>query len=236
MSTTTPPGGAAVAQQELIYPLVITLDTDGAACVSGCTEDGVWFRPEPVTAVQVQADDALYQYFRPVLVGLTPSHESDARPEDRFVARAASPAGDALSGFERDALLQKIADASVEEAFAGGRSVGVVELRVRRVYAQRATGGKTFLRLEFADATDEVFDWIIRDIQLLQAFPDPAAAHDELDRLTTRIAGVPRHVSIGLTKPNGRFPGRFRGCHPLVVGMHGIDQDLGRVPRASGTA
>jgi hypothetical protein len=225
-----------MVQQVLLYPLVITRDTDGGACVSGCTEDGLWFRPEPVTADEVEGTDPLYQYFRPVHVGLSASHERDARPEDRNIAMAASPAGQALSEAERDNLLRKVADPSVEDAFAGERSVGVVELTARRVYAQRSTGGRTFLRLEFSDSPGKAFDWIIRDVQLLRAFPEPGAARAELEELSAVVAAAPRFVSVGLTKPDGRFPGRFRGCHPLVVGLHGIVRDLEGLGHASGAA
>ena len=218
----------AAGQQETLIPLVITLDTESGACVSGLTRDGRWLRPEPVTVEQVSPDNALYRYFHPVTVGMSASHAADARPEDRDIVRPAEPAGPALPAAQRVALLDRFADPSVAEAFSGSRSVGVVRVQVHRLHWQRSTGGKNFLRMEFADPLGEIHDWIVRDIQLLQAFPHPQSqvGTSTLETFLGHLAAEPIYISVGLTKPNGRFPGRFRGCHPLVVGVHGATGHL----------
>ncbi|MFY9806455.1 MAG: hypothetical protein WAK86_04215 [Pseudonocardiaceae bacterium] len=220
----------AAIQRETLIPLVITLDTEGGACVSGATLDGRWFRPEPVTVEQVSPDNPLYQYYRPVAVELSASHAADARPEDRDIVRPAEPAGAPLPAAEREDLVNTLADASVAEAFSGLRSVGMLRVQVQRLYRQRSTGGKVFLRMEFADPVGDVYDWIVRDIQLLQPFSDPTSpdAASLLEAFLVHLATEPIYISVGLTKPNGRFPGRFRGCHPLVVGVHGATEHLPR--------
>ncbi|MFD7424404.1 hypothetical protein ACFV6M_28730 [Streptomyces californicus] len=81
---------------------------------------------------------------------------------------------------------------------------------------QRSTGGRTFLRLEFTDNTGERFDWIVRDVRLLDAGPGEIA-------LPVGPEAPLLYAAVGLTHPNHRFPGRFRGCHPLVVGLHPAD-------------
>ncbi|MCG0287988.1 hypothetical protein [Streptomyces sp. PSAA01] len=194
-----------------LLPLAVTLDAGGGACVAGLDLDGRWIRPEPVTAEQV-GPEGPYAFFHPVRIGLGPSTEPDARPEDRAVIAPPRPAGPALDPAMRERLLKDTADATVEKAFAGERSAGLVPADVRRVYGRRATGGRSFLRLEFTDASGAEHDWIVRDARLVRAFPAP------LEGPLPDLAG-PCFLSIGLTKPNGRFPGRFRGCHPLVVGV-----------------
>lgn len=223
----TDPEQGTVAD-ETIFPLVITLDTDNTACVSGATSDGRWLRPEPVQFDEVSGPAPLYQYFTPVTVGLSASRADDARPEDRHLARAAVNAGLSLSIDERGELLAELADASVEEAFAGLRSVGVVRVEAQRLYRQRSTGGKRFVRLAFTDATGAAYDWIVRDIRFLTPFPDPAHPDDAdwLEGFAAELTAGPFHMSVGLTKPTGRFPGQFRGCHPLVVGVHGATEEL----------
>ncbi|MEU8588291.1 hypothetical protein AB0C59_15025 [Streptomyces sp. NPDC048664] len=196
---------------ETFLPLAVTLDTDGGACVAGLDADGRWIRPEPVTADEV-GPEGPYAFFRPVRLGLGPSTEPDARPEDRAVRTPPRPAGEALGAAARARLLRDSADAGVEAAFAGERSAGLVAVQVRRLYGRPSTGGRSFLRMEFTDASGAEHDWIVRDRRLVRRFPAP---HQDPP---PDLAG-PCFLSIGLTKPNGRFPGRFRGCHPLVVGV-----------------
>ncbi|WP_030241107.1 hypothetical protein [Streptomyces sp. NRRL S-350] len=203
---------------DTLVPLAVTLDADGGACVAGLDADGRWIRPEPVTAGEV-GPDGPYAFFRPVRIGLGPSTEADARPEDRTVLEAPRPAGQALDAAARERLLNETADATVAEAFAGERSAGLVLATVRRIYGRRSTGGRSFLRVEFTDASGAEYDWIVRDWRLVRRFPAP------VEGPLPGSAG-PCFLSIGLTKPNGRFPGRFRGCHPLVVGVHSERGDV----------
>jgi hypothetical protein len=214
--------------EETIFPLVITLDTDNTACVSGATPDRRWLRPEPVLFEEVSGATPLYQYFQPVTIELAASRADDARPEDRHVVGAATHAGAPLSLDDQGELLVKMTDASVDQAFAGLRSVGVVHVEARRLYRQRSTGGKRFVRLAFTDTTGVEYDWIVRDVRFLAPFPDPAHPDDAdwLEGFAARLKAEPFYMSIGLTKPTGRFPGQFRGCHPLVVGVHGATEEL----------
>jgi hypothetical protein len=207
-----------------LVPLAVTLAEGGDACVAGLTADGAWLRPEPVTAGQVSGADPAYAFFRSVSLVLAPSAEPDARSEDRAVVSGPWP-GVPLVGSARSELLRKHADADVEEAFRGERSTGLVAARPTRLRHRRATGGRTFLRLTFTDASGTGYDWIVRDVRLLHD-PAFAAGVADPDDVAPALAGPhapPLYLAVGLTKPNGRFPGRFRGCHPLVVGVHPAD-------------
>jgi hypothetical protein len=56
-----------------------------------------------------------------------------------------------------------------------------------------------------------------RRIRYGDALSQRFAAH-----MVALFARVDTFLALGLTKPNHRFPGRFRGCHPLVVGIHTV--------------
>ncbi len=221
-SGTAAPGSGTAAGAELpsemteFVPLAVTLDGAGGACVAGVTAEGRWLRPEPVTAAQVAGPDPVYAVHHPVRLPLGPATGDGARPEDRAAAGAPRRAGPPAEPARRAALLAAVADPDVATAFAGGRSAGLVAVRPLGYRHQRSTGGRTFLRLEFTDNTGERFDWIVRDVRLLDAGPGEIAlpAGPEAPLL---------YAAVGLTHPNHRFPGRFRGCHPLVVGLHPAD-------------
>ncbi|MEU6021895.1 hypothetical protein [Micromonospora sp. NPDC047134] len=204
-----------------LVPLAVTLAEGEGACVAGLTDDGSWLRPEPVTAAQVTGEDPVYDFFRVVTLDLGAGTEPDARPEDRAVLADPRP-GAFVPQARRAALLRRYTDATVEEAFGGERSAGLVEVRPLRLHHRRATGGRTFLRLTFVDACDTEYDWIVRDVRMLRDFATAADPDDVAPALAGPDAPA-LFLAVGLTKPNGRFPGRFRGCHPLVVGVHPAD-------------
>ncbi len=204
-----------------LVPLAVTLADGEAACVAGLSDDGAWLRPEPIAAGQVTGDDPVYDFFRPVGLDLAPSVEPDARPEDRAVVTGPHP-GASVPAPQRAALLRAHADHTVEDAFRGERSTGLVQVRPLRLRHRRATGGRTFLRLTFTDASGTEYDWIVRDVRLLRDLA-PGADADDLAPALAGPQAPALYLAIGLTKPNGRFPGRFRGCHPLVVGVHPAD-------------
>ncbi|MFI6287523.1 hypothetical protein ACIBCM_22725 [Streptomyces sp. NPDC051018] len=215
-----------------IVPLAVTLDTEGGACVAGVGADRRWIRPEPVAAGQVTGGDPVYAMHRPVLLALGPAAGPAVRPEDRSVHGTPRSAGPGLGPAEQSALLAAVADPDVGTAFAGERSAGLVAVRPLRWYRRRSTGGRTFLRLEFTDRSGERFDWIVRDVRLL-------GADGRAPRLPALPAGpeAPEvYAAVGLTHPNGRFPGRFRGCHPLVVGLHPADGSPLTTTSLEGTA
>lgn len=207
-----------------LIPLAVTFDADGGACVAGLDTGGAWIRPEPVRVEEV-GPERPYAFFQPVRIGLGPSAEPDARPEDRTVSSPPQPVGEILGAPAREQLLKNTADPTVTEAFANERSAGLVRAEVCRVYGRRSTGGRSFLRLEFTDDSGTEYDWIVRDWRAVRQFPNPVDGP---------LPDLPGHcfLAVGLTKPNGRFPGRFRGCHPLVVGVHSERGDA----RVFGTA
>ncbi|HEX3763100.1 MAG TPA: hypothetical protein VHW23_30595 [Kofleriaceae bacterium] len=200
-------------------PLAITRADDREGCVGAVTSEGQWFRPQPVTADDVDPDRGIYRYGRWYEADVVPAFDADARPEDhQLVGPVRELAGGAALAWP--ALVRP----SIADALDDDRSLGLVRARIVQLYARRSLGKKTFLRAVFCDDTGERYDWIVPEVAFGQlAWPhvaDTVLAPGWAADLVGFLARAQTYVTVGLTRPNGRFPGKFRGCHPLVVGLH----------------
>jgi hypothetical protein len=207
-----------------ILPMAITRADETHACVGALTAEGTWVRPEPVTLDDVAGSTSAWRYRHWTRAVLAPPVVDDPRPEDRALKGEAELAGPWSASRCRE-FADRYVDATVSEALSGYRSLGMVYARLHRVYVRRATRGREFVRFVFSDATGEEFDWIVPDI----AASIPLRAQVRDGQLPGPVAERTREVlqqhgplllALGLTRPNNRFPGKFRGCHPLVVGVH----------------
>jgi len=207
-------------------PLAITQADDRHSCVGAITDAGWWVRPEPVTLTEVESPNSPYRYFYWTVAALESSSSLDARPEDRDIQREEgelrrlSP----LPESDRLPFLLNHLDKNVGTAFTNERSLGLVEVSVHNIYLKRSTGGRNFIRAEFSDTSGSIYDWIIPEI----AFGRTVRTHICEGNIETKYAlclisafkEARTFFTVGLTKPNFRFPGQFRGCNPLVVGIH----------------
>jgi hypothetical protein len=216
---------------QLVLPMAITRADDTSACVGALTADGRWVRPEPVALAQV-ADRATsaWRYRRWVAVRLAAPTVADPRPEDRTLLGEPVPGEQWPAGRCRD-WAGRFADSTVVTALAGERSLGLVSATLHRVYVKAATRGRLFTRFVFSDRTGTEYDWIVPDVEtagpLLAQARDGSLPAEVADQTRDRLQqGGPLLLTLGLTRPNNRFPGRFRGCHPLVVGVHPAEPAL----------
>jgi hypothetical protein len=217
---------STLSQPCKFLPLAITRADGRYACVGAIAEDGSWMRPEPIYLEDVESPNSSYRYFYWTAAHLKASTAEEVRPEDRDLSRvdAEPQLVSALPETERLPFLVKHADADVPAAFAGQRSLGLIEVCVKRFYVKRSTGGRSFIRGEFSDAMGEVYDWIIPEIDfgrvvspyITAGILRPAFA----EHLIETFGRVRTFFTVGLTKPNFRFPGKFHDCHPLIVGIH----------------
>ncbi len=225
--------------QDRLLPLAITRVDDHEACVGAVTAHDAWVRPEPVEVREVvDPATASFRYWQWAEVELGPPVVGDPRPEDRALHGRPQPqarAGGAFGAPQRRGLLRRLADTDVESVFdAAHRSLGLVQAEVRDVYTKRSTGGRAFLRCRFCDPTGREYDWIVPEIVFGErAWPHVRAGRldpEWRDELLADLGRCETYLTIGLTKPNGRFPGRFGGCHPLVVGVHPVPRDGDQAP------
>ena len=210
-------------------PLAITRVDDRFGCVGAVRDHAEgWIRPEPTYLRDLEAADSVYTYDRWTVATVGPSSAQDARPEDRDVCLTAEApcAAEVLPKAERPVFLESNLDPDVNTAFAGERSLGLVRVELHRFYVRRSTGGRHFLRAEFTDRSSQDYDWIIPDLAFgARVWPHVVAGQLDSEfetRLRDAFAHLEIYFALGLTKPNDRFPGRFRGCHPLVVGIHTV--------------
>lgn len=207
-----------------ILPMAITKADETHACVGALTADGTWVRPEPVTLDRVTGSASTWRYQHWTRAVLAPPTVDDPRPEDRALQDGPELAGPWPASRCRE-FADRYVDATVYGALSGYRSLGMVYARLHRVYVKRATRGREFVRFVFSDATGEKFDWIVPDIAIsvpLRAQVQDGQLPGPVAERTCEVLQQhgPLLLALGLTRPNNRFPGKFRGCHPLVVGVH----------------
>lgn len=225
--STSPPSSAdldpsAQVAGARLLPLAITTEDEDWGCVAGLDRSGRWLRPSPIPAAWARDPSGPFRYRYWTALYILP-HPTSARPEDRAY-RNPSAEGPVLDDTTYRSLLTKAADKNVATAFSGARTAGLVRARIEAIYARRHTRGRTFLRLAFQDADRQKFDWIVPEVATTKLFSgkvvdgtlDPTAAADWV----AAANAVDVFLAIGLTLPNDRMPGIFRGCHPLVVGIH----------------
>src|SRR5438552_9797090 len=206
-------------------PLGISKVSESEACVGAISEDGSWVRPETPTLAEVKASGSPFLYFQWANAELGESLERDPRPEDHHMVRRAQAEG-WLAGEIRADFIRTHLDASAEDAFAGLRSLGLIKAKVHRIYRKQSTGGRVFLRAEFTDAKGATYDWIISEVKFPEEIEPYLVNGDITPEFGKKLAGIFQssevYFVIALTKPNNRFPGKFRGCHPVIIGIHTV--------------
>jgi hypothetical protein len=204
-------------------PMGISKVSDVEACVGAISEDGSWVRPETPTLAEVKASDSPFVYFQWANAELGESLARDPRPEDHHMVRRALPET-SISEQERLAFIHTHLDPSAEAAFSGLRSLGLIKVQVHKFYMKQSTAGRRFLRVEFTDAKGDTYDWIVSEVK----FPEKIAPYLRENEITPEFGkkladffqSAEVYFTLALTKPNNRFPGKFRGCHPVVIGIH----------------
>jgi hypothetical protein len=220
-------GTIEAAKTVRFVPLGISKVSELEACVGAVAEDGSWVRPETPTLAEVKASDSPFVYFQWANAELSESLARDPRPEDHHMVRRAERES-FISEEARTELIRANLDPGVEDALAGLRSLGLVKVNVHLFCMKQSTGGRTFLRVEFTDERNETYDWIVSEVR----FPEEIAPYlvngditpEFGQRLQDIFQSADVYFAIALTKPNNRFPGKFRGCHPVVIGIHTIPE------------
>jgi hypothetical protein len=220
----------------ILLPLAITVENENWGCVAGIDSGRRWLRPSPIPSDWVRNAGSAFHYKVWSRLTISP-HPTSNRLEDRLIE--GTPVSENLiETVVYHKLLATIADPDVCAAFAGARSVGLIRARVEEIYARPHTRGRTLLRIIFKDSANERYDWIIPEVATAEALApyirnaatlDPNQAKLWLDQMEASEV----FLAIGLTLPNNRLPGRFGGCHPLIVGIHRFQSQSipgGKVP------
>lgn len=222
--TRTPiePSAAARLRHIHLLPLAITAEDATKGCIAGIDSFGNWVRPQPIPLTWALDSEGPFRYGHWTTIEAV-SETTAPRPEDMTLA-GQPVRGAALPGEELAALVRAHSSATVDQGFMGARSAAVVPARVEDLYARRHTHGRVFLRLVFEDASGERFDWIMPEVATKARF----ATECDGDRLNASsvltwledLAAFDVRLAIGLTLPSRPPTDRFKGCQPLVVGLH----------------
>lgn len=217
-----------VSRGEEVLPLAITRAEGRAGCIAALDCKGDWIRPEPVTEAQVSGEQVCYRYRHSTRLCLAP-RQPGGRREDRPVLGIPQLLGPVDPAIWRKRLLSA-RDTCVTQAFSADRTVGLVRARVASVYTRRHTRGRWFARMEFTDDAGEQFDWIVPEVKLVDILAPQIDCEGgvlgSFAQMVCRALSGEVFLTIGLTLPNDRMPGRFGGCHPLVVGIHSFPDYL----------
>jgi hypothetical protein len=204
-------------------PIAITIAEDGYGCVAGVDEARQWIRPEPILAAEISAPDTPYHHFTWTEAEVGPPTVADPRPEDRSLSGRPVPIA-RLDPKERADLIRRILDPDVDRCFSGERTLGLVRARIERIYVWSWVAEQRFIRAVFHDASGARHDWIAPDFRLGSACAEggsPAIPlESRVDRVSRALVASETFLAVSLTRPQVRFPGKVRGCHPLVVGVH----------------
>jgi hypothetical protein len=209
--------------------LAVARPEKGQVCIAGIDENGEWIRPQGVYAADMDA--AGMQLFKNFCVStLYADTWRGRRPrkEDRFFVCSAGLTKE-LHESEKKEFLELHVDASVDEVFKCGRSLGLIKPRIVQVYeekVQKRKGEKSYehyIRFNFKDASGRVYRrWSCR----CNAFYNTWNAMKQEHRWTYgwRMLRYLRknetYLTIGLTHSDYGVSGLEYGAYPLVVGVH----------------
>jgi hypothetical protein len=206
-------------------PLAITQVSEHHACLGAVSASGTWLRPSPILVSDVERYDSPYRYFWWAAANVSQSESINRQPEDcYFLDDPPCPRLiECVSSSRRQAFLEAHLDASVEEAFSGGRTLGLAKVLVEKVYRSESSSGRPLVKCEFMDSTGTCHDWMIAERKFKRMFGlNPSSPKRQ--KLYPRAVDVFRQMSVyfvlGLTKPKDGISGRFGGSIPLVVGIH----------------
>lgn len=214
---------AVLPDETTILPLAITRFGDGNGCVGGLADNGTWIRPLPMTEELLTGPQKPFSYKNFTRVRLAPRRDGQ-RIEDRDMVSFPS-LGSEVSEEDRARILARNSDENVEAVFeATDRTLGIVEVQIENVSIRRFTGRRKILRCTFLDTKGERYDWMVPEIRLnyyVANYGDDTLRNQRAMQISDWLQRIELiYAVIGLTTPNERFPGRYRGCHPLIVGLH----------------
>ena len=209
--------------------LAVARPEKGQVCIAGINESGEWIRPQGVYIADMDAADT--PPFKNLCIS---SLYADAwwgrhpRKEDRFFVYSTGVKKE-LDEAEKREFLELHLDASVDEVFKCGRSLGLIKPRIIRVYDETVRKGRgeksyeRYLRFTFKDASGRVHrGWSCRCNDFHSEWNAMKQEHRWTYgwRMLRYLQKNETYLAIGLTHTDYGVSGLKYGAYPLVVGVH----------------
>lgn len=127
---------------------------------------------------------------------------------------------------DRNLFVKNQIDGGVEAAFSRNRSVGLIKPLVEQVNFGWDSLFNTFeSSFIFQDKTGQRYKFICTDLKWFYSWiylfqKKRQLLHQQLNELPFQLNKKDTYFVIGLSRPLLEFPGGFRGCWPLILGIH----------------
>jgi hypothetical protein len=206
-------------------------------CVAGIDESGEWIRPQGIYKNDVFCVKDGEKRLNFVNLGISPIYV-DAwmgrrpRKEDRFFVCGGGVKKE-LSQEEKREFLRRNVDASVDEVFKRGRSLGLIKPRILRVYEEKKKnkkeeGGKSksyeqYIRFDFKDSSPRIYRrWSCRCDAFYKTWNELKERKKWTYgwRMLTYLRKNDTYLAIGLTYSDYGISKLEYGAYPMIVGVH----------------
>ena len=209
--------------------LAVARPEKGQVCIAGIAENGEWIRPQGVYETDMNtAGVPLFKNLCVSTLYLDAWRGRHPRKEDRFFVYSTGVKQDPNEA-DKKAFLEQHVDASVDDVFKRGRSLGLIKPRILQVYEEgRHTkkgekGYEHYIRFNFKDASGRVYRrWSCRCNAFYECWNEMRKKHQWTYgwRMLRYMRKNETYLAIGLTHSDYGANKLEYGAYPLIVGVH----------------
>jgi hypothetical protein len=195
----------------------------GSCCVAGIADDRSWLRFQCQDSIALLRGASGFVYFHRTSAQVSFPVTHDSQLEDRDIALPPATI-EAIPEHQRIDFLENHLDESVESSFESARTLGLIRTSVQKIYLKVSRRDRPMIRIDFCDRAGRNYDWPSPEMFLNHDWEirhqTDTSSEDFLDILTHSLKSSQTYFVVGLSKPRGSAKGPFRGCIPLIVGIH----------------
>jgi hypothetical protein len=209
--------------------LAVARPEQGQVCIAGIADNGDWIRPQGVYEREmITAGMPLLKNLCVSTLYLDTWRGRRPRKEDRFFVYGTGVEKE-LNETEQKEFLDRYVDASVDDVFKRGRSLGLIKPRIMQVYEEKARAKKSekryehYIRFNFKDASGRMYrHWSCRCNAFYSTWAKMKVKHRWTYgwRMLRYLRKNETYLAIGLTHSDYGVSGLEYGAYPLIVGVH----------------
>jgi hypothetical protein len=209
--------------------LAVARPEQGLVCTAGIADNGDWIRPQGVYEREMDTEGMpLFKNLCVSTLYLDTWRGRRPRKEDRFFVYGTGVEKE-LNETEQKEFLDRYVDASVDDVFKRGRSLGLIKPRIMQVYEEKERAKKSekryerYIRFNFKDASGRIYrHWSCRCNAFYPAWNAMKEEHRWTYgwRMLRYLRKNETYLAIGLTHSDYGVRGLEYGAYPLIVGVH----------------